>query len=86
MATPVHSHDSDEDCALVRKALEGHACSDLWTVEHIDITCDGCEQEPIVGARSPSPIRASPIMPDETLTLISLPFNAPRLGPQLRHI
>lgn len=25
--------------------------SPLWTIQHLDITCDGCEQEPIVGHR-----------------------------------
>ena len=24
----------------------------LWQIQHIDITCDGCEVEPIVGHRS----------------------------------
>lgn len=35
--------------ATVREALRRD--DPLWVVEHCDITCDGCEQEPITGHR-----------------------------------
>lgn len=35
--------------AAVREALRRD--DPLWEMEHCDITCDGCEREPIVGHR-----------------------------------
>lgn len=35
--------------AAVREAMRHD--SPFWRVEHVDITCDGCECEPIIGKR-----------------------------------
>lgn len=40
---------SGDRFAGVRAALRQD--SPLWRIEHLDITCDGCEQEPIIGHR-----------------------------------
>lgn len=57
MIDKVSGQESDE-FAVVRRALAltGGREADLWSIEHIDITCDGCELEPIVGLRSPPPL------------------------------
>lgn len=39
----------DSRSMLIRDALLNR--SELWTVAHLDITCDGCETEPIRGSR-----------------------------------
>lgn len=39
----------DDPFAAAREALRHD--SPLWTIQHLDITCDGCETEPIVGHR-----------------------------------
>jgi hypothetical protein len=35
--------------SLARESLRREASS--WVVHHVDITCDGCELEPILGSR-----------------------------------
>lgn len=37
------------DQEAFREALRQE--SDIWEIRHIDITCDGCDREPIVGSR-----------------------------------
>ena len=41
--------ETEDRFAAVREALRKD--SPFWHCEHIDITCDGCESEPIIGHR-----------------------------------
>ncbi|KAL6768341.1 hypothetical protein ACKKBF_B38755 [Auxenochlorella protothecoides x Auxenochlorella symbiontica] len=41
----------DDAFSAVRAALANVSDSSPWDIHHIDITCDGCEVEPIVGNR-----------------------------------
>ncbi|KAI7841867.1 hypothetical protein COHA_004396 [Chlorella ohadii] len=41
--------EQEDRFAAAREALRHD--SPLWTIQHLDITCDGCETEPIVGHR-----------------------------------
>lgn len=49
MADPSAAASSDDRFAAVRAALREDGR--LWRIEHCDITCDGCEVEPIIGHR-----------------------------------
>ena len=48
---PAESEPSSDRFLAVRQLLAAPPSSAAWQIHHIDITCDGCEQEPIVGAR-----------------------------------
>lgn len=48
---PAESEPSIDRFLAVRQLLAAPPSSAAWQIHHIDITCDGCEQEPIIGAR-----------------------------------